>query len=102
MQNTNDAKDPSSQNVTSSGHTKVQNADQISNVARRGNSIQDDLDSRPNFSKLHAEYKEEWYKNHPPNETRPMRLMEFIWAHCDGKKNNTAWTILLLIHIIRS
>ena len=36
---------------------------------------------------LNVEYKDEWYKNHPPNETRPMRLMEFIWAHCDGKNN---------------
>ena len=49
VQNTNDAQDSFSQNMTSSGHTKVQNADQTSNVARGGNSSQDDLDRRPNF-----------------------------------------------------
>ena len=42
---------------------------------------------RPNFTKLHAEYKEEWRRNPPPNESRPMRLFEFIWSHCDGKTN---------------
>ena len=78
VQNTNDAQDPSSKNMTSSGHTKVQNADQISNVARGSKSIDDDLKKRANFSKLHAEYKAEWYKNPPPNETRPMRLTECI------------------------
>ena len=87
VQNTNYAQDPSPQNMTSSGHTMVQNAYQISNVAIGRNSSLDDLDKKPNFSKLHAEYKVEWYKNHPPNETRPMRLMEFIWTHCDGKSN---------------
>ena len=69
VQSTSDAFDPSSRNMTSSGHTKVQNADQIANVARASKSIVDDLKKKPNFSKLHAEYKEKWYKNHPANET---------------------------------
>ena len=40
-----------------------------------------------NFKELHEEYLRNWYKNHPPEEMRPMTLMEFIWTHCDGSDN---------------
>ena len=42
---------------------------------------------KPNLKKLHEEYKLKWKMNPPPNETRPMRLVEFIWSNCDGSSN---------------
>ena len=86
VQNNNDTMASLSKNTSSFGTTNVTNADPTSTVARGGNSTLDLLQKSPNFSKLHEQYKDEWYKNHPPNETRPMRLTEFIWSHC-GKDN---------------
>ena len=60
----------------------------ISNVAK-GSTISTSKNSdSPNFTKLHEEYKKQWRLNPPSNETRPMRLLEFIWSRCDGKRIN--------------
>ena len=77
-QTNNDTMDSLFKNISSFGTTNVTDADPMSTVARGGNSTLDLLQKSPNFSKLHEEYKDKWYKNHPPNETRPMRLTEFI------------------------
>ena len=34
---------------------------------------------------MHAEYESAWKKNPPPNQSHPMRLMEFIFSHCNGE-----------------
>ena len=44
--------------------------------------------NRPNFTKMHEDYKLSWRENPPPNETRPMRLMEFIFAYSSNKDND--------------
>ena len=62
----------------SSNHTPLKASD-----FAKGSSSND----KPNFTKLHEEYKAEWQRNPPPNETRPMRLFEFIWSKCDGSSN---------------
>ena len=64
VQNTNDTLDSLSKNTSSFATTNVTDADPISTVAIGGNLTLDDLKKRPNFSKLHEEYKEEWYQNH--------------------------------------
>ena len=35
------------------------------------------------FRVMHKKYKEDWREYPPSEETRPMRLTEFIWAHSD-------------------
>jgi len=39
---------------------------------------------RPNFVKLHAEYVSGWRKNRPFGETRPMRLIEYVFSCCNS------------------
>ena len=38
------------------------------------------------FRLMHQKYKENWRQYPPSEETRPMRLVEFIWAHSDPPK----------------
>ena len=60
-----------------------------SNVAHGSIKSKNMQKQSPNFTKMHQEYKLAWRKNPTPNSTRPMRLMEFIFSHCDGKKKDT-------------
>ena len=59
-----------------------------SNVASAFASSTREKNERPNFRKLHEEYKVSWRNNHPKDETRPMRLMEFIFSKCDENNDD--------------
>ena len=56
-----------------------------SNVARATIQTKSTKKVKPNFRKMHAEYVLAWNKNPPSNQPRPMRLMEFIFSHCNGE-----------------
>ena len=62
------------------------NMPHTSNVAHGSIDSKNMQKESPNFTKMHQEYKLAWRKKPTSNETRPMRLMEFIFSHCDGKK----------------
>ena len=42
---------------------------------------------KPNFTKMHEEYKLAWREYPPPNKPRPMRLMEFIFTYSANLDN---------------
>ena len=59
---------------------------------------------KPNFRKMHAEYELAWKENPPPNQPRLMRLMEFIFSHCDGEncsESDDSIDIALKRHVIK-
>ena len=37
---------------------------------------------RKEFCALHQQYVDDWRRKHPSEQTRPMRLTEFIWSQC--------------------
>ena len=61
------------------------NKEGCSSVAH-GSSIHNTLENnRPNYTKLHEDYVKTWRNNPPHGESRPMRLLEYIYSLCDGK-----------------
>ena len=74
-------------NHNATGDMKERNCASKSCIVDNINSKNISKGERPNYVKLHAEYIKSWRNNPPAGESRPMRLLEYVYSLCNGDED---------------